>query len=64
MAVVRVRGKAVVVVVAAAAVVVVVDPVETRRNEVARRYRANGDKHPDNSNMFVGASRNRDRRLW
>jgi hypothetical protein len=66
MAVVRVRvqASAVAVVAVAAAVAVAVDLVETRRNGVARRYRANGGKHPDSPNMFVGASRNRDRRLW
>jgi hypothetical protein len=62
MAVVRVRVEAVVVVVAAVAAAV--DLAETRRNGVARRYRANGDKHPDNPNMFAGASSNRDHRLW
>jgi len=62
MAAVRVRVEAVVVAVVVA--VVAVDLVGTRRNGVARRYRANGGKHPDNPNMFVGASSNRDRRPW
>jgi len=62
MAVVRVRVEEVVV--AVVAVVVAADLVETRHNGVARRYRPNGGKHPDNPNMFVGASSNRDRRPW
>ena len=58
----RVRLEAVVA--AVVAVAVAVDLVETRRNGVARWHRANGDKHPDNLHMFVGANIDRDRRLW
>lgn len=57
---VRVRLEAVVV----AVVVAAVDLVETRRNGVAKRHRANGGKRPDNLHMFAGASIGRDRRLW
>jgi len=63
MAVVRVQVEAAVVGVVAAAAVAAVDLVEIRRNGVARRHRANGGKHPDNPNMFVGANSDRDRRL-